>query len=64
VFSVARVAAVATRRRGKHASTSIEELCFLCSPCRDVITETIGATKLVLQGSLKKSEVTFAGVLS
>jgi hypothetical protein len=40
VFSVVQTATVARQRRGKHASTSEEELCFLCDPCRRVINGT------------------------
>jgi hypothetical protein len=32
-----RAATVATQRSGKHASTTIEGLCFLLGPCRGVI---------------------------
>jgi hypothetical protein len=28
---------VAMQRRGKHSSTTIEELCLLCGPCRAYI---------------------------
>jgi hypothetical protein len=42
VFSVVRATAIAMQRRGKHISaamnphTTMEELCFLRGPCRDV----------------------------
>jgi hypothetical protein len=43
VFSVVCSAVVAKQRRGKHISgatnpDTIEEVCFLCRPCRDVTT--------------------------
>jgi hypothetical protein len=40
VFSVVGAANVATQWRSRHASTSIEELCFLRGPCRRVINAT------------------------
>jgi hypothetical protein len=48
VFSVIRAAAVEAKWRGKHISAAtnpdtIEKLCFLCGPCRDVITERFRA---------------------
>jgi hypothetical protein len=43
VFFVNRVGTVAMQRRGKHASSTIERLCFLRGPCRGVILKTIGA---------------------
>jgi hypothetical protein len=32
------------QRRGKHASTTIEELCFLRGPCRGVILKITAVT--------------------
>jgi hypothetical protein len=40
VFSVVRSATVAAQLRGKHASKTIEELCYLRGPCRRVISGT------------------------
>jgi hypothetical protein len=31
------------QQRGKHASSTIERLCFLPDPCREVILKTVGA---------------------
>jgi hypothetical protein len=45
VLSVVRTAAVATQRRSKQMSTTInldkiiKEMCFLCGSCRDVISK-------------------------
>jgi hypothetical protein len=44
MFSVA-----ATQLLGKHASTTIEELCFLRGPCRDVITGTVSGKEFVVR---------------
>jgi hypothetical protein len=53
VFSVVRAEAVSGQRLSKHVpeamdtNTTTEERCFLCCPCRDVITRTVGATSSV-----------------
>jgi hypothetical protein len=58
VFSVVRAATVATQRCAKHISaatnstTTIEELCFLCGPCRNVITGRFRAQSLERTGPL------------
>jgi hypothetical protein len=41
---VVRATTVVMQWSGKHASSTIERLCFLRGPCRRVILETIGAT--------------------
>jgi hypothetical protein len=41
---VVRAATVAMQRCGKHASTTIEGLCFLGGSCQGVILKAIGAT--------------------
>jgi hypothetical protein len=41
VFSVACATIIAMQWHAKHTSTTIEELCFLCSPCLDVTTGTV-----------------------
>jgi hypothetical protein len=43
VFYVVCAAPVAMQRCCKHASTTVEGLCFLRGPCRGVILKTIGA---------------------
>jgi hypothetical protein len=40
-----RAATVAMQRCGNHASTTIEDLCFLRGPCRGFILRTFGATR-------------------
>jgi hypothetical protein len=47
VFPVVRAATVATQQCGKHAPTTIEELCFLRSPWRGIILNIIGANQSV-----------------
>jgi hypothetical protein len=47
VFSVVRAATLATQRRGKYASTTIEWLCFLLGLYKGVIRKTIAATQSV-----------------
>jgi hypothetical protein len=47
VLSVVRAATVAEQWRGKHASKTIEELCFLHSPSREVINMTRFITESV-----------------
>jgi hypothetical protein len=42
-FHVVLTAIVAMQRSGKHASTTIEGLCFLLGPCRGVTLKIIGA---------------------
>jgi hypothetical protein len=48
VFSVVRKGTASGQQHGKHVpavtdtKATIEERCFLCSPCRDVITRTDG----------------------
>jgi hypothetical protein len=60
VFSVVRAADLATQRHGKHISeatipdTTIEELCFLCGPCRDVITGRFRAYSVDGQAAKKR----------
>jgi hypothetical protein len=45
VFSVVCAMIVTTEWHGKHASTTIEELCFLHGPCQGVILKTVQATQ-------------------
>jgi hypothetical protein len=58
---VVRPAAVATQRRGKHISaatypdTEMEELCFLCGPCRDVINKEQGMSAQFIVISVRES---------
>jgi hypothetical protein len=58
MFSVVRAAAVTTQRYGKHLSaatnpdTTIEELCFIRGPCRDVISK---GPSFSLVSSVRKS---------
>jgi hypothetical protein len=66
LFSVVRVATVSRQRLGKHfpaetnTHATYEELLetrFYVGPCRDVITETIEATSVVLCGSLWREDL-------
>jgi glucose-6-phosphate dehydrogenase assembly protein OpcA len=54
VLSVARAATVAVQRLGKHASKTIEELCFLRGPCREVISKMIFITESVDAQAVKR----------
>jgi hypothetical protein len=45
VFSVVCTAIIATQQHGKHASATIEELCFLHGPCHGIILKTVGVTQ-------------------
>jgi hypothetical protein len=63
VFTVVRAAAVSGQHLGKHVpvamdtNATIEERCFLCGPCREVITRTVGAMCLVVGYSPESSDV-------
>jgi uncharacterized CHY-type Zn-finger protein len=54
VFYVVLPEAASGQRLGKHdlaltyTNATIEERCFLCGPCREVITRTDGATSSIL----------------
>jgi NADH:ubiquinone oxidoreductase subunit F (NADH-binding) len=55
-FSVVCAAAVVTHRHGKQlsAATAEQELCFLCDPCRGVISGTKFRDQLVENQSVKR----------
>jgi hypothetical protein len=63
VFSVVHATTVPGQRLGKHilaatdTSWTIEEQCFSCGPCLDVITRTVLAMSLVVEYSLDSNGV-------
>jgi hypothetical protein len=63
VFSVVRAAAFSGQQLGKHVpaatdtNSTIEERCFLCGLCRDVIARTVGAMSSVVAYTPDSNEV-------